>query len=122
MGKVQQITPFRGEVFLVDFNPAVGSEIQKIRPALVLQNDIDNKYSPLTIVAAITSQTDMKLSPNRVSISAKDGGLHSQSLILLNQIHTVDKQRLIKRLGKVSGQTMKSVDFALKVSLGLIAL
>ena len=91
--------PKRGEVFLVNFDPTIGSEIRKTRPALILQNDISNEYSPITIVAAITSRFDRTLYPTEVLIHAPEGGLSNDSVILLNQIRSIDKQRLIKRLG-----------------------
>lgn len=122
MGKDKQIMPVRGEIFLVDFDLTVGSEIKKIRPALILQNDLDNKYSSITIVAAITSKIITKPHPSRVIISEQEGGLDKPSVVLLSQIRSVDKQRLMKRLGFVNQQTMRSVDFAIKISLGLIEL
>lgn len=112
--------PKRGEVYLVDFDPTVGSEIQKTRPALVLQNDVSNQYSPVTIVAAITSQFDQTLYPNEVLIQAPEGGLTNNSVVLLNQIRSIDKKRLIKRLGTLTGETMEQVNQAIQISLGLI--
>ncbi len=122
MGNTQKIIPKRGEVFLMDFDPTVGSEIQKIRPALVIQNDIDNKYSPVTIVAAITSYDNEKIYETEVFIQKNKGGLHVDSVILLNQIRTIDTQRLIKKLGQVDETTMNQVDIALQLSLGIIKL
>ena len=87
--------PKRGEVYLVNFDPTLGSEIQKTRPALVLQNDISNEYSPITIVAAITSQFDEGLYPTEVLIQPPEGGLTTNSVVLLNQIRSIDKKRLI---------------------------
>jgi mRNA interferase MazF len=122
MGKNKNIAPLRGEVFLVDFDPTVGHEIQKIRPALILQNDIENQFSSLTIAAPITSSLQIKLSPTRILVPEYDGGLHKRSIVLVNQLRSVDKQRLLKRIGIMSPQTMESVDFAIRVSLGLIAI
>jgi mRNA interferase MazF len=110
----------RGEIYLVNFDPTVGAEIQKTRPALIIQNDISNRHSPITIVAAITSKFDEKLYPTEVLIAANEGGLKIDSVILLNQIRSIDGKRLIRRLGKISGKTLKKVDTALKISLGLI--
>jgi len=112
--------PKRGEVWLVSFDPSLGAEIQKTRPALILQNDTANRYSPITIVAAITSQFDAELYPTEVLIRAPEGGLQSNSVVLLNQIRSIDKQRLVRRLGVVTRRTMTHVDRAIQISLGLI--
>ncbi len=114
--------PKRGEVYLVNFDPTLGSEIQKTRPALVLQNDISNEYSPITIVAAITSQFDERLYPTEVLIQPPEGGLTTNSVVLLNQIRSIDKKRLIKKLGSLNMDTMEQVDRAIQISLGLIEL
>jgi mRNA interferase MazF len=116
----QVVNPARGEIYLVSFDLTLGAEIQKTRPALILQNDVSNRHSPITIVAAITSKFDKKLYPTEVLISAKEGGLNTDSVALLNQIRSIDRQRLIKRLGKIKPETIKKVDMALKISLGLI--
>jgi len=116
------VSPRRGDVFLVTFDPTVGAEIRKTRPALVLQNDITNRHSPITIVAAITSQVDEPTFPTEVLVRHPEGGLTADSVILLNQIRSVDKQRLFKRLGRVTSETMRKVDYALLVSLGLVEL
>ncbi len=112
--------PHRGEVYLVSFDPTVGSEIKKTRPALVIQNDIANEYSPITIVAAITSKFGSTLRPTEVLISDGDGGLRQPSVILLNQIRSIDRSRLIRRLGRVETATLKRVGSCLKISFGLI--
>ena len=114
--------PKRGEVFLVSFDPVLGAEIRKTRPALVLQNDIANRHSPLTIVSAITSQYEEPLYPTEVLLRAGEGGTKVDSVALLNQIRSVDKRRLVRRLGSVSPETMHKVDRALQISLGLAAL
>lgn len=114
--------PRRGEVYLVNFDPVIGAEIKKTRPALILQNDIGNRYSPITIVAAITSQYEEPLYPTEVLLHAGEGGTKVNSVVLLNQIRSVDKHRLVKRLGSVSPDTMRRVDRAVQVSLGLIAI
>jgi len=103
----------------VNFDPTVGSEIRKTRPAIVLQNDVANRYSPITIVAAITSQFGETLRPTEVTIEAVDGGLSADSVALLNQIRSVDRRRLVKRLGSVQAKTMSHVDRAIRISLGL---
>jgi mRNA interferase MazF len=112
-------TPKRGEVFLVNFDSTMGAEVQKTRPALILQNDIGNRYSPITIVAAITSKSGEKLYPAEVFIRANEGGLSQDSIILLNQIRSMDKKRLVQRVGKVKKETMEKINHGLKISLGL---
>jgi len=112
--------PRRGEIHLVDFDPTQGAEIKKTRPALVLQNDVSNRYSPITIVAAVTSRFDERLYPTEVFIRASEGGLTADSVVLLNQIRSIDKKRLIKRLGKVGPETLEKVDQAIQISLGLV--
>ena len=121
MAHRQKVThPKRGEVYLVNFDPVVGAEIKKTRPALILQNDIANRYSPLTIVSAITSQYGAQLYPTEVLLRAGEGGTKTDSVVLLNQIRSVDRRRLIKRLGSVNPEMMHRVDRALRISLGLI--
>lgn len=121
MARKCTITPKRGDIFIVNFDPTIGSEIKKTRPALVLQNNIGNKHSSVTIVAAITSHDpNEKLYPTEVFIEAKEGGLDNDSAILLGQIRTVDKQRLINKLGSVSTAKMLEVNKALDISLGMI--
>jgi mRNA interferase MazF len=113
------LTPKRGEIYLVSFDPALGAEIQKTRPALILQNDIGNLHSPVTIVAAITSNVQRQ-GPTSVLIKAPEGGLNVDSVVLMNQIRTVDKRRLVKRLGLLRSATMKQADQAILISLALI--
>ena len=116
----KKLMPARGEVYLVNFDPTLGSEIRKTRPALILQNDIANEHSPITIVAAITSKFDDTLYPTEVEISAGESGLKQDSVVLLNQIRSIDRQRLVRKLGKVEDLTLRKVDFSIKISLGLI--
>ena len=113
------MTPKRGEIYLVSFDPALGAEIQKTRPALILQNDIGNRHSPVTIVGAITSNVQRQ-GPTSVLVKAPEGGLDVDSIVLLNQIRTVNKRRLVKRLGVLRGTTLKQVDQAIMISLALI--
>ena len=114
--------PKRGAVYLVNFDPTLGVEIRKTRPALVLQNDTANRHSPITIVAAITSHFGDRLYPTEVLVEAPEGGLSTDSVILLNQIRSIDRRRLAKRLGSANPETMTRVDQALRVSLGLAGL
>src|SRR2546425_6029266 len=96
--------PLRGEVYFVAFDPTLGAEIRKTRPALILQNDIANRSSPITIVAAITSKFDEELYPTEVLVRAPEGGLDADSVVLLNQIRSVDRRRLMRRteIGRAS--------------------
>lgn len=109
----------RGEIALVNFEPIRGSEQGGIRPSLIIQNDIFNKYSPTTIVAPITSKLFKKEYPTNVSIKKEDSQLKWDSTILLNQIKTIDKSRLIKRIGLLDNFTMNRVNRAIKASLAL---
>ena len=112
--------PRRGEVYLVNFDPTLGAEIQKTRPALIVQNDVANRHSAITIVAVITSQFDHPLYPTEVLIRPPEGGLRTDSVALLNQIRSIDKQRLVRRLGALKPESMDRVDHAILISMGLI--
>ena len=115
--------PKRGEIWLVNFDPTLGSEINKTRPALIIQNNVANAYSPVTIVAAITSfHTGDKVYPTEVFLKSEIGGLQNDSLVLLNQIRTIDKIRLVKKLGTLSTSHMTQVSSALEISLDLIGI
>jgi mRNA interferase MazF len=114
------VRPRRGEVYLVNFDPTLRAEIQKTRPALILQNDVANRHSAITIVAAITSQFDQPLYPTEVLIHPPEGGLRTDSVALLNHIRSIDKQRLVRRLGTLKPETMERVDRAILISMGLI--
>jgi mRNA interferase MazF len=112
--------PRRGEIYLVEFDPARSHEIQKTRPAVVIQNDIGNRYSPVTIVAALTSKLSPMPYPVEVVVTpGKGNGLTLPSAIELGQIRSVDRERLVKRLGALDAAIMVRVDDALKISLGL---
>ena len=108
--------------YFVSFDPAVGSEMQKTRPALILQNDIANRHSPITIVAALTSQFEEPLYPTEVLITPPEGRLTVASVVLLNQIRSIDRRRLGRRLGTVTQETFERVNRAMQLSLGLIEL
>lgn len=105
---------------MVNFDPTTGAEIQKTRPALIIQNDIWNRYSPITIVAALTTAVEGKVYPTEVLLKVSEGGLDRDSLVLLNQVRSIDTERLLKKLGKLTERRMKEVDVALALSLGLI--
>jgi len=109
----------RGDVVLVNLDPVVGSEQGKIRPVLIIQNNISNEYSPTTIIAPITSKIYSKEFPTNVFLPKKDSGLDKDSTILLNQIRTIDKSRISKRLSAVNEQIMKRVNMSIKSSLDL---
>lgn len=113
------IFPKRGEVYLVNFDPTIGAEIQKTRPALIVQNDIANRYSPITIVAAISSHFEEPLYPTEVRVRFPEGGLESDSVVLLNQIRSIDRRRLMRRLGALKPETMEQAGRALQISTGL---
>jgi mRNA interferase MazF len=115
----KQIIPIRGEIYIANFDPTMGSEINKTRPALILQNDIANHYSPVTIVAAISSHADNTVYPTEVLINPPEGGLSEESVIVLNQIRTIDKRRLVKKIGGLSLDSMEKVNKAIEISLGL---
>lgn len=112
----------RGSVWLANLVPVIGSEQGKTRPVVIIQNDVANEYSPVVIVAAISTALDAKEYPTEVRVSAPEGGLKRDSVILLNQIRTVDKRRLTERWGKLERETMERVDEALRISLGLVPL
>lgn len=114
--------PSRGDIYLVNFDPTVGHEIKKTRPALIIQNDIANQYSPITIVAAITSKFDVPSYPTEVVMEPKESGLSQPSAAVLNQIRSIDRQRLMKRIGRAEAMTMQRIDQAILISLGLTKL
>ena len=110
----------RGDVFFADLNPVVGSEQGGMRPVLVVQNDVGNRYSPTVIVAAITSQLEKGKLPTHVEISAAASRLEKDSVILLEQVRTIDKQRLAQKIAHLDEEIMEQVNEALEISLGLI--
>ncbi|MEK6927687.1 MAG: type II toxin-antitoxin system PemK/MazF family toxin [Nanoarchaeota archaeon] len=109
----------RGDILIVNFEPVQGSEQGNIRPAVVIQNNEGNIYSPLTIVAPITSKKFLKNYPTNVFISRNDSGLDKDSTILLNQIRTIDKSRILHKVSILNNFVMNEVDMAIKVSLEL---
>ena len=110
----------RGAVIEVNLDPVVGSEASKTRPCVVIQNDIGNKYSPVSIVAAITSAENVpKAYPVDVPVRKGEGGLPKDSVVQCNQLRTVDERRFVRTLGQFPLATMKKIDLALRVSLGL---
>ena len=113
------MTVKRGDIYYADLSPVVGSEQGGIRPVLIIQNDIGNRYSPTVIAAAITSQQDKAKLPTHIKVSADDCGLARDSVVLLEQVRTIDKQRLKERMGSLDLGSMDRVDRALSVSFGL---
>jgi len=109
----------RGEVYFADLSPVVGSEQGGVRPVLVLQNDIGNRFSPTVIIAAITAQIQKAKLPTHVEIDAKKYGFERDSVILLEQIRTIDKQRLTDKITQLDPQMMGNINRALEISLGL---
>ena len=112
----------RGDVFYADLNPVVGSEQGGVRPVLIIQNNIGNKYSPTVIIAAITSKIDKAKLPTHVEIEADSIQIEKDSGILLEQIRTIDKKRLQRRVTRLNEETLEKVDKAIEISLGLIDL
>ena len=109
----------RGDIFYADLSPVVGSEQGGVRPVIVIQNDIGNKYSPTVIIAAITSQINKAKLPTHVEISSEDYGLNKDSVVLLEQIRTLDKRRLKEKIGHMTDEDMQKVNDALLISVGL---
>ena len=109
----------RGDIYYADLSPVVGSEQGGMRPVLIVQNDTGNKHSPTVIAAAITSQTGKARLPTHIELNAQRVGLSRDSVILLEQIRTIDKSRLRERMGKLDENTMTKVDNAIAVSFGL---
>ena len=109
----------RGDIFFADLSPVVGSEQGGMRPVLIVQNDTGNKHSPTVIAAAITSQIGKARLPTHIELEAQSYGLTRNSVILLEQIRTIDKSRLRERMGKLDEPTMNKVDNAIAVSFGL---
>ena len=109
----------RGDIFYADLSPVVGSERGGMRPVLIVQNDTGNKHSPTVIAAAITSQTGKARLPTHIELNAQSVGLTRDSVILLEQIRTIDKSRLRERMGKLDDNTMTKVDNAIAVRFGL---
>ena len=113
------MTVKRGDIYYADLSPVVGSEQGGIRPVLIVQNDVGNKFSPTVIAAAITSQKDKTKLPTHISVSSQNCGLAKDSIVLLEQIRTLDKQRLKEHMGHLDDGAMNKIDEALSISFGL---
>lgn len=113
------MTVRRGDIYYADLSPVVGSEQGGVRPVLIVQNDVGNKYSPTVIAAAITSQRDKTRLPTHIQVTGEGCGLARDSIVLLEQVRTLDKRRLRERMGRLDGHSMDRVNHALSVSFGL---
>ena len=113
------MTVHRGDIYYADLSPVVGSEQGGVRPVLIVQNDVGNRFSPTVIAAAITSQKDKARLPTHIRLQAVGSGLVKDSIVLLEQIRTLDKRRLRERMGRLDSASMDRVDRALQVSFGL---
>lgn len=109
----------RGDVYYADLSPVIGSEQGGVRPVLVLQNNVGNKYSPTIIISAITSQVNKSKLPTHIEINATDFGLSKDSVVLLEQIRTIDKKRLREKIGHLNEDVMHQVNEALQISFGM---
>ena len=109
----------RGDLFYADLSPVVGSEQGGVRPVLVIQNDVGNKYSPTVITAAVTSKINKAKLPTHIELDAKNFGLARDSVVMTEQVRTIDKQRLKERIGHLDDTAMSAVENALMVSFGL---
>lgn len=110
----------RGEIYYADLSPVIGSEQGGVRPVLIIQNDVGNKYSPTVIAAAITSKRFKTQLPTHISVHADECGLAKDSIVLLEQVRTLDKQRLKERMGSLDDKEMSKINQALSVSFGLM--
>ena len=113
------MTVKRGDIFYADLSPVVGSEQGGMRPVLIVQNDVGNKFSPTVIAAAITSQRDKAQLPTHIPLSSESCGLSKDSVVLLEQVRTIDKKRLKEKMGRIDENIMNNIDRALYISLGL---
>lgn len=113
------MTVKRGEIYYADLSPVVGSEQGGMRPVLIVQNDVGNKFSPTVIAAAITSQRDKAQLPTHIQLSSQSCGLSKDSVVLLEQVRTIDKKRLKEKMGRIEDAAMGEIDRALTISFGL---
>lgn len=111
----------RGDIYYADLSPVVGSEQGGVRPVLIVQNNMGNKYSPTVIAAAITSQQSKANIPTHITIESDSSGLSKNSVVLLEQVRTIDKQRLKEKMGSIGQRTMNRIDEAISISMGLTA-
>ena len=119
MRKNNQPIVSRGEIYYAELSPVVGSEQGGLRPVLIIQNDVGNRNAPTTIVAPITSKLGKTTLPTHINLKTNEGGLKTESIVLLEQIRVIDKQRLRCKMGQLGLDKMESIDNGIKVSLGL---
>lgn len=120
--KIQRIEApkmMRGDLYYADLSPVIGSEQGGVRPVVVIQNDVGNRFSPTTIVAAITSVRHKTALPTHVRVDSQISGLPKESVVLMEQIRTIDKKRLKEKIGHLNGEAMQRIDAALMISIGL---
>ena len=110
----------RGDIYYADLSPVVGSEQGGVRPVLIIQNDVGNKYSPTVIATAITSQINKAKMPTHIELDANEYGLSKDSVVLAEQIRTIDKRRLKEKIGHLDDELMTRVNEALEISFGLV--
>lgn len=113
------MTVKRGDIYYADLSPVVGSEQGGVRPVLIVQNDVGNRYSPTVIAAAITSHREKTKLPTHIEVQGVECGLSKDSVVLLEQIRTIDKRRLKERMGTLDSECMNQIDRALSISFGL---
>ena len=116
---VKKLNIKRGDIYYADLSPVVGSEQGGVRPVVIVQNDVGNKHSPTVIAAAITSRTEKAKLPTHIEVYADQNGLSKNSVILLEQIRTIDKRRLKEKMGHLKDETMEQVNRAINISFGL---
>jgi mRNA interferase MazF len=117
--EMKTVTVKRGDIYYADLSPVVGSEQGGIRPVLIVQNDVGNRFSPTVIAAAITSQSEKANLPTHIKVNASGSGLAKDSIVLLEQVRTIDKQRLKEKMGTLDSLAMNRIDRALSISFGL---
>ena len=117
--RVKTVIVHRGDIYYADLSPVVGSEQGGVRPVLIVQNDVGNKFSPTVIEAAITSQRDKANLPTHIEVDTGSSGLMKDSVVLLEQVRTIDKHRLKEKMGKLDENSMNRVNEALSISFGL---
>ena len=116
---VNKLTIKRGDIYYADLSPVIGSEQGGVRPVLIVQNDVGNRFSPTVIAAAITSQQSKAKLPTHISINAVNCGLSKESVVLLEQVRTIDKKRLKEKMGAVDEGSMDEINRAISISFGL---
>jgi mRNA interferase MazF len=117
--EMKTVTVKRGDIYYADLSPVVGSEQGGVRPVLIVQNDVGNRFSPTVIAAAITSQSEKANLPTHIKVNASGSGLAKDSIVLLEQVRTIDKQRLKEKMGTLDPLAMHRIDRALSISFGL---